>query len=264
MSNVSIWKSVEIEAASCLPLRKSNEWRLPIKPISMDQREVDSGLFCFAMTGALSPPLSAQKSVCHSTFSWWVRCDLSFSLSFTLSLFLSLSLWTPSITRPSERVAWQWCDGAAKTVKMDCYPGRFANAHTHAQWMCDTQTNRRGHTSVHSPIFIHTIAQMHNHTIADCAAACTHAHGSVNSSACQPKVAQSDKVFQLETGPGRHHGSTASTTTWNTHTWNVFFKYTNSDTIFFFNIVASISVIPILSALGVVKLSQANMSSSSR
>lgn len=176
---------MEIEAARCLPLRKSNERRFPIKSISMDQRE--TGSVCFALNSTLSPPLSGEECVSQHFFlmspMWSVVLSVIHSLS--LSLPLSLSLWTPSITRPSERVPWQWCDGATQTVKMDCYPGRFANTHTQMDvWHTNS---RHSHTCVHSPIFTHIITHMHDHTITD-SAACTHTYGPVNSWACQPKV----------------------------------------------------------------------------
>lgn len=81
------------------------------------------------------------------------------------------SLWTPSITCPSERVAWQWCDGATQTVKMDCYLGRLARTHAHTKdvWHTNTQAeshvrafthirNTQSHTcmTVQSRILLHT------------------------------------------------------------------------------------------------------------
>ncbi len=163
----------------------------------MDQREADS--VCFAQSSSLS----AQECVSQHFF---LMCPI---WSVTLSLSLSLSLWTTTITRPRERLAWQWCDGAAQTVKMDCYPWRFANTHIH--------------TCMHSPILPHTIAHMHDNTITECDA-CTRTHGPMNLWACQPKVAHSDKMFQLETGQGRHHGFTASNmcVMKYTHTLNIF------------------------------------------
>lgn len=62
------------------------------------------------------------------------------------------SLWTPSITCPSERVAWQWCDGATQTVKMDCYLGRHAHKHTTNVWRTNIQTESHMHafTRIHT------------------------------------------------------------------------------------------------------------------
>lgn len=141
-------KPVEIEAACHLPLRKSNQRRLPIKPISTDEMEADSLLFCFALTATRRPPLSLHRGVfvCHSTFSRWVRCDLSsVSVIHSTPTPPPLSLWTPSITCPSERVAWQWCDGATQTVKMDCYLGRLARTHAHTMDVWHTNTQAESH-----------------------------------------------------------------------------------------------------------------------
>lgn len=210
-------KPVEIEAACHLPLRKSNQRRLPIKPISTDEMEADSLLFCFALTATRRPPLSLHRGVfvCHSTFSRWVRCDLSSVSVIHSTPTPPLSLWTPSITCPSERVAWQWCWWGYA----DCQDGLLpweTRPHTCTHNGCVTHkhTGRITRACIH-PYSQHTIAHMHDCTIADSAA---HMHGPVNSWACQPKVAQSDTVFQLETGQGRHHASAASTLTWNAHT----------------------------------------------
>lgn len=210
-------KPVEIEAACHLPLRKSNQRRLPIKPISTDEMEADSLLFCFALTATRRPPLSLHRGVfvCHSTFSRWVRCDLSSVSvihstptppSLPLDSFHHLSEWESGVTV----MWWGYADCQDGLLPWENRP----HTCTHNGCVTHKHTGRITRACIH-PYSQHTIAHMHDCTIADSAA---HMHGPVNSWACQPKVAQSDTVFQLETGQGRHHASAASTLTWNAHT----------------------------------------------
>lgn len=65
---MSALKVVEIEAASCLLLRKSNERGLPIRPIPMDQREVDSVGFVFLYWHAQPSSLRAEECVSQHFF----------------------------------------------------------------------------------------------------------------------------------------------------------------------------------------------------
>lgn len=164
---LSALKAVKIKATHHFLQRKSSEHKLPIKPTSMYQMEVDGFVLGFFSRSVHLGLHLLQTNVCHSTFSWWVWCDLSFLLSSSPSI--SFSLRTPFITRPSEKVAWQWCDGATLPVKMDCYPGRFAKTHTHV-CACLAAHKHRGRI-----ISIHTIAHTHDHTITD-PAACSDAH----------------------------------------------------------------------------------------
>lgn len=148
-------KPVEIEAACHLPLRKSNQRRLPIKPISTDEMEADSLLFCFALTATRRPPLSLHRGVfvCHSTFSRWVRCDLS-----SVSVIHSTPT-PPSLPLDSFHHLSEWESGVTVMLmglrRLSRWIATLGDspAHMHTQWMCDTQTHRQNHTCVHSPIF---------------------------------------------------------------------------------------------------------------
>lgn len=172
--------------------------------------------FCFVSPWR-PPPLSLHRGVfvCHSTFSRWVRCDLSSVSvihstptppSLPLDSFHHLSEWESGVTV----MWWGYADCQDGLLPWETRP----HTCTHNGCVTHKHTGRITRACIH-PYSQHTIAHMHDCTIADSAA---HMHGPVNSWACQPKVAQSDTVFQLETGQGRHHASAASTLTWNAHT----------------------------------------------
>lgn len=126
--------------------------------------------------------------------------------SLPLDSFHHLSEWESGVTV----MWWGYADCQDGLLPWETRP----HTCTHNGCVTHKHTGRITRACIH-PYSQHTIAHMHDCTIADSAA---HMHGPVNSWACQPKVAQSDTVFHLETGQGRHHASAASTLTWNAHT----------------------------------------------
>lgn len=75
-------------------------------------------------------------------------------------LSFSRPLWTNSITRPSERAPWQWCDGL-HSVRTDLHSGRHANTrsginvHRHAFSHINTDNRTHAWAHNHGPGYVH-------------------------------------------------------------------------------------------------------------
>ena len=200
-----------MEASRRLPPRKQNERRLPIKSISPDKRLTGFVLFCPEL---LSPPSSLCGGQCVSQHFFPDESNAicrslrhSLSLSLPLDFLHHSSKWESGVT-----VMW-W-------VYTDCQDGllpwemcRRTHTHRHTHNVThkrQTQSHMRAFTHIHTHNRTHAWPYNRRRTARTHTRAVQWTPGPVSPRSLNLTV------FQLETGPGRRHGSTASTATPNT------------------------------------------------